>query len=348
MTIKPGVRLTDLGALSDKDLRTAQALSLYTIDEFVDFTSLFPDAAGRLFDDVAPEAGGFRSKMASAGTVAALDDREIALVQQQLGFGALPPTVADAEAEAVLLLDEVDAAPPGPAEDTPRVRLSGLGPVRHQGDRGTCVAHTVCAVIERALADDGSLDLSEQHLYWLSKLNDGLPNVGGTFQRVAVPLALQYGVCDEATWPYVSQQLTSEAQGPPPDAVEAAGPVHRPTRGLVVDPTWVESITGLLDRGHAVGISVPAYPNWSIALRSGDIPMPLPGTRSKSGHAMCIVGYGYDDAFLGGGYVIVRNSWGTGWGDQSPHGAGHGTLPFAYVRNYAWEAFAVEGPARTA
>lgn len=92
--------------------------------------------------------------------------------------------------------------------------------------------------------------------------------------------------------------------------------------------------------------SVPVYPNRRIAQLSGDIPMPLPGSVPDGGHAMCVVGYGFDDGYLGGGYVIVRNSWGTGWASQSEFGAGYGKLPFAYLRQFGWEAFSVLPPKR--
>ena len=64
--------------------------------------------------------------------------------------------------------------------------------------------------------------------------------------------------------------------------------------------------------------------------RTGKITMPLPGEPTEGGHAWCIVGYQDEASVPGGGYFIVRNSWGTGWGDRG----------FAYASNdYARDAF---------
>ena len=63
-----------------------------------------------------------------------------------------------------------------------------------------------------------------------------------------------------------------------------------------------------------------------------DVPPPdRKGTGLSDGHAVVAVGYGRHAAFPGGGYLIVRNSWGdVEWGH-----AGDGYLPFTYVRAYA-------------
>src|SRR5207249_11867871 len=70
-------------------------------------------------------------------------------------------------------------------------------------------------------------------------------------------------------------------------------------------------------------------------------------TRRSSDLAMCIIGYGFDSAFLGGGYFVVRNSWGTDWARLSPFGPGHGTLPFSYVGHYGWEAYTIRSEEHT-
>jgi C1A family cysteine protease len=59
----------------------------------------------------------------------------------------------------------------------------------------------------------------------------------------------------------------------------------------------------------------------------------------EGGHAVCVVGYGEDDDFAGGGFFIVRNSWGTSWAAKSAFEPGYGTIPFAYVARHGWEAF---------
>ena len=64
-----------------------------------------------------------------------------------------------------------------------------------------------------------------------------------------------------------------------------------------------------------------------------------------SGHCICITGYVADSGEDAGGYVIFRNSRGTGWGSQNPQPAisaapeqGYDTISATYVDGYCWEA----------
>jgi C1A family cysteine protease len=61
---------------------------------------------------------------------------------------------------------------------------------------------------------------------------------------------------------------------------------------------------------------------------------------SAGGHAVCLVGYQDASTVPGGGYFLVRNSWSTAWAYQSPYTAGYGRIPYAYIANENWEAFA--------
>jgi C1A family cysteine protease len=61
----------------------------------------------------------------------------------------------------------------------------------------------------------------------------------------------------------------------------------------------------------------------------GEIPFPGSGDSVEGGHAMVAVGY--DDTKKVGkdtGALLIRNSWGTGWGDK-----GYGWLPYSYVQH---------------
>jgi C1A family cysteine protease len=60
-----------------------------------------------------------------------------------------------------------------------------------------------------------------------------------------------------------------------------------------------------------------------------DIPYPRQGDQVAGGHAVMAVGYDDNHRTAGGEdepSLIIRNSWGTGWGD-----AGYGYLPYRYV-----------------
>jgi hypothetical protein len=264
--------------------------------------------------------------------------------------GALPP---DPLLENVVVsLDDIErriaamdlpksAGEPGTGADL----LSSFGPVRHQGKRGTCVAHAVCALAEcRERSSQGNdADLSEQYLYWSAKRSDGFPERSGTTIEVAVDRLVADGVCTESMWPYVRDPISgNESQDPPPAG--AADEAHNHKLASYEGVTGQHSgvIRARLDGRRPVALSVPVFPNWvgnPMLKASGFIPMPLPGSKPDTGHAMCAVGYAFDDEFAGGGYLVLRNSWGEDFASQSPVARGHALLPFSYWDDYGWEAF---------
>jgi C1A family cysteine protease len=61
------------------------------------------------------------------------------------------------------------------------------------------------------------------------------------------------------------------------------------------------------------------------AQATGHIPMPGPQEGLLGGHALMCCGYKDSVWYAGGGYLIVKNSWGTGFGDK-----GYVFLPYAY------------------
>ena len=56
---------------------------------------------------------------------------------------------------------------------------------------------------------------------------------------------------------------------------------------------------------------------------SGEMPMPSPDEKCLGGHAVVCVGY--DDEIQ---RFIIRNSWGSGWGQN-----GYFTMPYEYLTN---------------
>ena len=61
--------------------------------------------------------------------------------------------------------------------------------------------------------------------------------------------------------------------------------------------------------------------------------------KAAGGHAMLLVGYEDDETVLGGGYFIVRNSWGNGWGED-----GYLKMPYAYAEIFIRSAATILRP----
>jgi hypothetical protein len=219
-----------------------------------------------------------------------------------------------------------------------------MQPVRDQGERGTCVAFASVALREFLLAQPD--ELSPQFLYWGCKELDGLPDAG-TYIHTAMSVFAQYGVCQEAVWPYNPKQTDSEGQGPPPRGARESAQSCRLPSARTVEPGLILHYKHVLAGEHGadgmpVTFGVLVFDSWYKSAetnRTGKITLPLPGEEPAGGHAMCVVGYVDDATVPGGGYFIVRNSWGAQWASDSPEAAGHALMPYDYVERFAMEAF---------
>lgn len=267
---------------------------------------------------------------------------------RDLGLGVLAPP-PDLIAVAQISGDYAD---PAKAVALPRAvnLLSFMPPVKSQGGRGVCVGFTLTALHEYVLRRLGVVrDLSEQHLYFETKQIDGSSNACGTFQARAVSVLETRGQCREEIWPY-NPSLPCNNHGALPAQARPDGLNYRlatlavPARDVVAYKTHLAS-------QRPVTLSIPVYDSWyrsAETRRSGRITMRIGNEPAVGGHAVCLIGYNDDQGELsrspGGGYFIVRNSWGTTWGSQSPYGGGYGVIPYQYIANEAWEAFTAYVP----
>jgi hypothetical protein len=341
-----GTPLEESGALAAGAIERLHALSVASVEELLGMIAADPESLStflggvdlaQLQADIVPP----RAAASFASEYGEFEGREYAT-------GAQAPAGVEVEQTASLERFEEHAAAQAAADPPdigPGVHLTDcFGPVRHQGKRSTCVAHAVGAVMEclRFQSDGAHIDLSEQFVYWDCKEHDGIPTEDGTYIHTALGLVESDGACLEETWPYQPEPVKGdEGQGPPPDTARAEAPQHVAGPPRMLGGRASGEIRAVLDSGRPVAFSIPQYNNWNgnpFVNSTGRIPMPLPLSERKGGHAMCAVGYRPDPTSAGGGYLIVRNSWGAGWASLSPSGPGYGQVPFAYVDNYGMEA----------
>lgn len=137
----------------------------------------------------------------------------------------------------------------------------------------------------------------------------------GTSLKAAMDIVRKYGVVVDATLPF--QIGTLMYTGKEADLYAAASLLRAANyfnlgKNL---PQWKTWLSG--NRPILAGLNVDA--TWdNAAATSGKLDTYQPGT-VRGGHAVCIVGY---DA----GRFIIRNSWGTTWGDK-----GFGYASAAYI-----------------
>lgn len=237
-------------------------------------------------------------------------------------------------------------------------------PVRDQGERGTCVAHALVACREHLAFEQGEnrngFDLSEQFLFWATKtqVRDPSPREDGTWIEFAQEALLQFGVCDEALWPYDVRvrhgNVTHEGPGmPTSDARAGAASFCHGCVEYAREGGAARVLERLYGARRPVAISLPVfkdrlaplYNNWNspVGIAYGQVLDPPPTAIAEGGHAVCIVGFVADDEELHGGYFIFRNSWGTRFGRKAPAegwhapAPGYGQISASYVEKYLWE-----------
>lgn len=176
-----------------------------------------------------------------------------------------------------------------------------LAPIRDQGQQGTCVAQAGATMKEwQERKDIGYRShLSPQFLY---NLRTNYPNEGMYFSDLMKILATR-GICQEYLLPYGRDGITKEASADAKNfKIKSYAEIPRGS-----DINRVK--TTLATNGPCV-ISFPVY-NYTSQFWNK-----RPGESYLVSHAVALVGYTQDS-------FILRNSWGTSWGDR-----GYSFYPF--------------------
>mgnify|MGYP000870397804 FL=1 len=225
------------------------------------------------------------------------------------------------------------------AEALPRKysRRRMMGPVRDQGQYGTCVGFASAAVKD---SHEG-LITSPLYIYANAKKLDGIPNQEGTYCRTAMSVLLNKGVCPEDTLPY-NQMRWPNLPTPTATADSEALAYRVKAYASVLS---IDEVKQSIVRDGPVLAAVLVCDSF-VNAKDGYIP--LPGSEGKAdyirgGHAVCVVGY--DDDLAHGpyrGYFEVKNSWGPNWGQE-----GYCWIPYDFFNfrqpdigmTYWWESW---------
>lgn len=336
--------LTPLDRLSGLDAPLRKKLADYWITSVEEFVST-ARASNQQYQS---------GRAALAVALGVGDDRLKGLIDAALPL--LPADVSfsvpvELEVGDGLFLDnyrDVDSAAFGPPPALPEKvePLAALPKAAFQGVRNSCVAFTLAAIYQ-ILSKDNT-DLSEQFLYWACKSRDKIPGDVGTDPLLAMRILQETGICTEATWPYkpAPSDNANPGLGPPPTLAVDEAKLRRIKRFQQLPAKDFRQIKAALTAGKPVLIGLPIWEHWQGAWQGqslGRLRAPLPGERRKGGHAMCVLGYRDDAAAPGGGYFIVRNSWGPQWAKDNPDGAGYCHVPYRVIFEQGLAAIAAEG-----
>ena len=223
--------------------------------------------------------------------------------------------------------DVVDAAPPIPSSKDLR---AAWWSINDQGATGSCVGWaTADAVLRWHFVKAGKLPekmlLSPRFIWMAAKETD--PDISrpttfiedeGTSLKTALDIARKFGAVTDATLPFASGKLY------PSDAKTfyAIAATRKILAYFNLDTDLSRWRTWLATQGPIL-TRLNVDRTWDNASATRGVLDTYQANRTRGGHAVALVGYTPDS-------FIVRNSWGTSWGDK---GFGYASL------SYAQEAF---------
>jgi C1A family cysteine protease len=212
--------------------------------------------------------------------------------------------------------DALKTLPPG-------IDLRGkCPPVYDQGNLGCCTGNGIAGAIQFERMKQNltpAFTPSRLFIYYNERVMEHTVNSdSGAMIRDGIKSVAKQGDCPETSWPY---DVSKFADKPPASCYTEA---HKYTvlqyQRLVQN---LNQMKGCLADGFPFVFGFTVYESFeSTAVQStGVVPMPAPSEQVLGGH--CVVAVGYDDSQQ---RFIIRNSWGTTWGQH-----GYCTMPYAYL-----------------
>jgi hypothetical protein len=228
--------------------------------------------------------------------------------------------------------------------------------IRDQAGRDTCSVHALTFLIEFEYARQNlnlvTSDLSEEYLNYTTNLASGSTDDGDYFfninkgyqkfghsMQTQVPNKTSFDPnfkvdatlleAGAKNWPKLKASIIKENANFTSSTADDAQPFGLSTAQF-------NQLISNLDQNRpvAVGMRWPSATKYDTETILGvELLKNLPPADLTGGHSIALVGYRKLAGYPGGGYFIIRNSWGTDYGNQ-----GYGYISFAYIRAHSADA----------
>lgn len=203
-------------------------------------------------------------------------------------------------------------------------------PSYHQQKQPSCIGHSVAWMINlnEYFESNKKDNLSPRFIYSLCKKFDGIPDEDGTYYRLGLKIAKDYGCPEDSFFPNnvnLDRETYNNADLISNEAKENAEP--RKIKSYVrVDDMSFDGLKKAIFKNKAILLGIVVDENMYTAkdgriswLEKDILPLRLP--KGYEGHAVVAIGYDKD-------YIYFQNSWGRGWGRSNIGYFGKNYIPF--------------------
>lgn len=210
------------------------------------------------------------------------------------------------------------------------LRLLSYEPTPYdQSYLGSCTGNGVAGAFEFIQRKQGLVDYTPSRLfiyYEERRIINTLQYDSGAFIRDGLKVVNKLGAPHENLWQYNINAFTQE---PPPEAY-ADGLNHQTIQYAFVDNRIQTPVKQAIAAENPVIIGFTVYP-WFENVGANGVCTPVAGQQVLGGHCVVIVGYETSRPMFGSSkvYAIIRNSWGTSWGE-----GGYCYMPLSWLCNY--------------
>jgi C1A family cysteine protease len=201
-------------------------------------------------------------------------------------------------------------------------------PVRDQGQLGSCTAFSMATGLKEfqtLVQGKYKTKFSPLDLYYNERVIEGTVNEdSGAEIRDGLKVLNKQGVCQESYWPYKISKFTVK---PSKKAITNESVKSHKINSY----TRISDLNGIksaLNKKQGIVLGFTVYESFENIGSDGKMPEPKNGEQILGGHAVFCCGYKDDPTWKGGGYLIIKNSWGTSWG-----AAGFFFMSYQYAQN---------------